>query len=100
MTKVLFIDFNICPYFFVRTYMTAFQYEYGVNEKCAPSVLYTFDHSITMQAMKEKVEEKNVFFFEVLVCLLTLPSSALGSLGSRIRMIERVYIIIYFSSIN
>lgn len=81
--------------------MTAFQYEHGVNEKCAPSVLYTFDHSITMQAMKEKVEEKNFFFlkfyFAFLLCLLR---AALGSLGSRIRMIERVYIIIYFSSIN
>lgn len=70
MTKVLFIDFNICPYFFVRTYMTAFQYEHGVNEKCAPSVLfYTFDHSITMQAMKEKVEEQKFFFWS-----FTLPS--------------------------
>lgn len=50
--------------------------------------------------MKEKVEEKNVFFFEVLVCFFILFFLVLGSLGSWIRMIEWVYIIIYFLFIN
>ena len=40
--------------------------------KSAHQVNYTqFDHSITIQAMKEKVEEKKRLFFEVLPCFLS-----------------------------